>query len=87
MSLASEDSGRVKIGARAKKGKSREGVGRRKIVLFYHFRWMESASFLRDFDRRSQESTTKHHLDLEKPNLHLLSTHQFTYAIYKTGFV
>ena len=46
-----------------------------------------SRKFVRDFARRSQESITKHHLDSEKPNLHLLSTHKFKYAIYKTGFV
>ena len=34
-----------------------------------------SRKFVRDFARRSQESITKHPLDSEKPNLHLLSTH------------
>ena len=87
-------------GNKAKK-LGREGEGRNKekwtkvhfyfssfLQLFwkFYYSFFLYQNFLNSV-RRSQESITEHHNDMEKSHWHLLSTHLINIRYYKTSFV
>ena len=55
-------------------------------ILLFLFSFFLYQNFLNSV-RRSQESITEHHNDMEKSHWHLLSTHLINIRYYKTSFV